>query len=299
MGTIFAFGNPVYDEIITPVVRTVGRVLSGCSTNACLALARLGRDTALVGRVGEDYVPQFAAELRRNAIRNYAHVGDATGGFKLVYDQRGDRSLEILGMAPGIEHVPDACAAAEAIIVGPIMQETSAELIERIRAVSAAPLFLDPQGLLRRRDGDNVEHIVPANFAQIARHCEVIKANELETFVLTGISPREDPAAAARALRSYGCRIAIVTLAEAGSHLDDGAQSLSIPAYRTDARDPTGAGDTYLAGFLHAYLEDRHNLFGAGCLGAATASIWIEHTGPDAPIQLDEVLRRTACLLQR
>ena len=46
---IYAFGNPVYDEITTPRARTDGRVLSGCSTNFALALARLGERVTLVG----------------------------------------------------------------------------------------------------------------------------------------------------------------------------------------------------------------------------------------------------------
>ena len=45
---IVAFGNPVYDYIKTPVVTTGERVLSGCSTNGCLALARLGHATAVL-----------------------------------------------------------------------------------------------------------------------------------------------------------------------------------------------------------------------------------------------------------
>lgn len=295
---IIAFGNPVYDEIITPSVRTDGRVLSGCSTNACLALARLGHATALVGRAGDDRYGQLVGDLARYGVAAWTERGAETGGFRLVYDARGDRTLDILGVAPAIEHVPDECAGARAVIIGPILQETPLDLVERVCELTRAPVFLDPQGLLRRIGaGGRIEHFAPPDFARVARRCEVIKANELEALVLTGVAPREDPAGAARALRARGCRIAIVTLAEAGSFIDSGAQQWYIPAYGTDARDPTGAGDTYLAGFMHAYLDDPTDLYRAGCCGAATASIWIEHTGPDAPITADEVSRRTQALL--
>lgn len=300
MSEIVAFGNPVYDEIVTPAVRTEGRVLSGCSTNACLALSRLGHTTALVGRVGPDYREHLAADLRRYGVLDRAQLAPATGGFRLIYDDRGDRTLDVLGVAPAIEHVPADCAGARAVIIGPILQETPLALVEAICAVTTAPLLLDPQGLLRRlAPGGRVEHFAPPDFAQVARRCAVLKANELETQVLTGIAPREEPAAAARALRELGCQIAIVTLAEAGSFIDSGEQQWYIPAYATEARDPTGAGDTYLAGFLHAYLENPADLYRAGCFGSATASIWIEHTGPDAPISGDEVIRRAATLLAR
>lgn len=298
MTLIIGFGNPVYDDITTPVLTTNGRVLSGCSTNGCLALARLGRRTVLVGRIGPDYHERFLDDLRRYGVDAVVQPCAHTGGFRLVYDQRGDRTLDVLGVAEPIDLAPAICADADAIIVGPILQETPLALIEQIQAVSRAPLFLDPQGLLRRFGPDGrIEHFAPPDFAQIAARCHVIKANEVEARVLTGADPRADPADAARRLRALGCQIAIVTLAEAGSQIDDGTRSLAIPPYPTDARDPTGAGDTYMAGFLHAYLEDPSNLYRAGCTGSATASIWIEHTGPDAPISLAEVIRRRDSLL--
>jgi sugar/nucleoside kinase (ribokinase family) len=300
MSLIVAFGNPVYDEIITPVARTDGRVLSGCSTNACLALARLGHGTALVGRVGDDRYEQLMGDLRRYGVEGLVERGDTTGGFKLVYDARGDRTLDVLGVAPLIGHIPATCGAARAIIIGPILQETPLDFVEAVCERSTAPVFLDPQGLLRRiAEGGRIEHYAPAEFARVARRCEVVKANEVEALVLTGIAPREDPPGAVRVLRALGCRIAIVTLAEAGSYIDNGEQQWYIPAYATDAQDPTGAGDTYMAGFLHAYLEEPEDLYRAGCYGAATASIWIEHSGPDAPITLDEVERRVEALLAR
>jgi sugar/nucleoside kinase (ribokinase family) len=294
---IVAFGNPVYDFIRTPVSISSGRVLSGCSTNGCLALAGLGHQAALVGRIGPDYYDRVAADVLRYGITAHMRPCDQTGGFGLIYDARGDRTLDVLGVAAPIEHTPEACADAQAIIIGPVLQETPLSLIERIRAISDAPLFLDPQGLLRHIDASGrIHHYCPPDVARIASRCRVIKANELETKVITGVDPRADGAEAARRLKALGCAIAIVTLAEAGSLIDDGTRQYVIPAYATDARDPTGAGDTYMAGFVHAYLRDPLDIYTAGCVGAATASIWIEHTGPDAPICPAEVERRTAAL---
>ncbi len=300
MALIVAFGNPVYDEIITPSVATAGRVLSGCSTNGCLALTRLGHRAALVGNIGPDYHQRFLADMRRYGVTPYAEMSAQTGGFRLIYDAAGsgNRTLDVLGCAGPVAHVPDLCAVADAMIIGPILQETPLALIERIMAVSTAPLLLDPQGLLRELDpGERIAHTLHPDIRRIAPLCQVIKANEVEAHVLTGVPPRGAPGEAARRLRELGCRIAIVTLAELGSVIDDGVRQYRIPAYATAARDPTGAGDTYMAGFLHAYLANPDDLYAAGCTGAATASIWIEHTGPDAPICPHEVDRRTATLL--
>ncbi|NJM05016.1 ribokinase [Candidatus Gracilibacteria bacterium] len=297
MANILAIGNPVYDEIRTPFVRTPGRVLSGCSTNGCLALARLGHRATLVGAIGEDLRERFVSDMQRYGVRAYPCPSAQSGGFFLDYDERGDRTLDVLGIADPVPHLPDIAELPDAIIVGPVLQETPLSLIAAIHTASDAPLFLDPQGLLRRIGNTaRIEHYCPDDIAALFQLCYVVKANEIEAHILTGVEPRADPAAAAGKLRALGCTIAIVTLAEAGSFIDDGQQQVRIPAYTTLARDPTGAGDTYMAGFLHAYLERPDDLFRAGCYGAATASIWIEHTGPDAPITLAEVERRVVAL---
>jgi sugar/nucleoside kinase (ribokinase family) len=296
---IVAFGNPVYDYIETPFVTTGERVLSGGSTNSCLALAGLGHQTVLVGRLGDDYYDRFMADVRRYAITPFVERCEQTGGFSLIYDARGDRTLDVLGVAAPIEHVPPLVGDARVLAIGPIMQETPLALLERL-AAAGAPLFLDPQGLMRRIGAEGrIEHFRPADFDQVSALCHVVKANEVEARILTGVDPRVDGAEAVRRLKATGCRIAIVTLAEAGSLIDDGDAQYVIPPYATSALDPTGAGDTYMAGFIHAYLRDPRDLFAAGCYGSATSSIWIEHTGPDAPVTLEEVERRAKTLIDR
>ena len=296
---IISFGNPVYDYIKTPVVTTGERVLSGGSTNGCLALQRLGHQTGLVGRIGSDYQDRFTAEMKHYSITPYVQACSQTGGFSLIYDGRGNRTLDVLGIADPIEQIPAEIASAPAVTIAPILQETPPELITRIRAATKAPLLLDPQGLLRRINSvGRIEHFLPDYFSALAPYFQVIKANEVEAQVITGVDPRIDAAESVRRLRTLGCAIAIVTLAEAGSIIDDGAKQYVIPPFPTNARDPTGAGDTYMAGFLHAYLRNPSDLYAAGCTGSATASIWIEYTGPDAPITIAEVERRTRALQQ-
>lgn len=295
---IISFGNPVYDYIKTPAITTGERVLSGGSTNGCLALTRMGHRTTLVGRVGSDYSERFAADISRYGITQFVQPCAETGGFSLIYDDRGNRTLDILGIADPIEELPATLGLAQAVVIAPILQETSLPLIERIRAATDAPLLLDPQGLMRRINAQGrIEHYLPDTFAKLAPLFHVIKANEVEAEIITGVDPRVNGAESVRRLKALGCTIAIVTLAEAGSLIDNGHSQYVIPPYATDAKDPTGAGDTYMAGFLHAYLRDPHNLYLAGCTGSASSSIWIEHTGPDAPITLEEVERRTATLM--
>ena len=137
---------------------------------------------------------------------------------------------------------------------------------------------------------------------------DVVKPNEHEARILTGIDARKEPGAAVRAvfdLMKAGARrpgrpcIAIVTLAEAGSVIYDGQELIRIPAYETVARDPTGAGDTYAGGFLYQIGRQPDDLRRAGCFASAVASVMVEFTGPDFELTLKEAEERGEWIFER
>ena len=297
LSRLIAFGNPVYDLITTPFISTAERILSGCSTNACLAASRLGYPTTLVGGVGADFRQRLEQELHACEIKSYLFQTRQTGGFALHYiDDQGNRTLSILGVADPLpaDLIPDD--EPQFILLGPILREIPLELVKNLRNRYSAPILLDPQGLLRTlRDGE-VLHEMSQAFVDIAGYSTIIKANEVETRVATGIIPRQDPEAAVKALYRFGCKIAVVTLAEAGSIIYDGQTIYPIPPYTTQALDPTGAGDTYAAGFIVKYLETSDDLTAVGCFASAVASVMVENTGPGFPLTRQEADRRAQFL---
>jgi sugar/nucleoside kinase (ribokinase family) len=296
--TILAFGNPVYDLISTPALRRVDRVLSGCSTNACLAARKLGEQAILVGTVGPDFTERLDRDLDEWRIARCLYPSVQTGGFSLLYDERGHRELSILGVADPIPSGADGFKHADFVLIGPILGETGAALVHHIRNLLTAPILLDPQGLLRVLRHGQVHHEHTPVFDEIAGLSTIVKANELETQVVTGIDPRQDPEGAARALHAFGGQIAVVTLAEAGSVIFDGKDMIQIPPYTINAIDPTGAGDTYAAGFMVKYLETPHDLAAVGCFASAVASVMVENSGPEFPLTRQEADRRMMHLLE-
>jgi len=297
---ITALGNPVYDLITTRKVRPTGRVLSGCSTNAALALAKLGERVRLVGAVGEDFRPQLAADLARHGIDHVIIPSAVSGGFALnYYDDHGNRTLDLIGRAAPIDPIDPAWFAdAEAVLVGPILGEISLDNIRRIRRLYDGFFFCDPQGLLRGADaGGRIYHEKAPGIDDILGLFDVVKPNELEARVLTGVDCREDPYRAARLIQKAGPRVVIVTLAELGSVIYDGREFIDIPPYTDIALlDSTGAGDTYMAGFTFEYLRTR-DLRRAGCFASCVSSFMIEHTGPDFPLAERAVRARQEELL--
>jgi sugar/nucleoside kinase (ribokinase family) len=287
-------GNPVYDSIITPFSRTNGRVLSGCSTNACLAAKRLGvARVGLVGCIGPDYEAKFRTEMNDFGIEVSADTsGTGTGGFHLVYDEKGDRTLDVLGVAGRItpKTFPEKFLQSRFMIIGPILGEVDLGLIEFLRSSTSSKLFLDPQGLVRVIGPDNriVHRCDEEEFEKIAGQVDFIKPNEPESRTITG---ETDPVASLTRLRHMSAAVPIVTLAERGSMLLENGRLHMIPAYPTKAIDPTGAGDVYAGSFITHYSRTGDPAE-ASLYASAAASVKVEQVGPNFGLSDEEVLGR-------
>lgn len=297
MYDLVAIGNPVYDEITTPYTRTDGRVLSGCSTNACLAAKRLGLDkVALIGRIGTEYRQRFIADMTRYGVElPPVPVSTQTGGFRLVYDRKGNRTLEVLGLADPIEPtaIPDECLRSKAILFGPILHEVDLALVAYVKTNSDAELFLDPQGLTRTLGtSGKIQHVSNSEVDAVIQNVGFVKPNEVEALVLTGFSA---PEASTKRLVELGANVGIVTLAERGSVVYDGHVLHRIPAFSTFAKDPTGAGDVYIGAFITRYLRGG-GISDSALFASAAASIKVEHTGPAFPMTRRQVLDRVTTL---
>jgi len=292
---LVGIGNPVYDVIITPWSRTKGRVLSGCSTNACLAAKKLGvRKVGLLGCIGEDFSQQFSRDMREYDIEASMDAsGSTTGGFHLIYDRNGNRTLDVLGVAAKIKqnNFPKEFLDGKFLLVGPILGEVDLELIKFVRSISSAKIFLDPQGLVRKigDDGRIVHACDREEIRKIIEIVDFVKPNEQEIETITG---EKDPLIGLQRLRSMGSAVPIVTLAERGSLLLEGNRLLRVPPFATThAIDPTGAGDVYAGSFITEYTRSG-SLSEAALFASAAASLMVEQVGPDFRLSPKDVQER-------
>jgi sugar/nucleoside kinase (ribokinase family) len=291
---LVGIGNPVYDIIVTPSVKTDGRILSGCSTNGCLAAKRLGLErVGLLGRIGSDFADKFRSDMKNFGIEISLDLfGAETGGFRLIYDEHGDRTLDVLGVADRISagDIPDDYLDASFFLIGPILGEVDLRLIEFIRTSSSGTLFLDPQGLVRviGSNGRIAHRCDREVFKKMVNLVDFVKPNENESYVITGF---RDPTRALVRLKDLGTALPIVTLAERGSILIEGDDTCRIPAFPTKAIDPTGAGDVYAGAFVTRYASTK-NTVDAALFASAAASLMVEQLGPEFAISREVVEKR-------
>jgi sugar/nucleoside kinase (ribokinase family) len=191
------------------------------------------------------------------------------------------RTLDVLGVAERItpKNIPDQYLNASFFLIGPILGEVNLELIEFVRTSSNAKVFLDPQGLIRVIGNDQriIHTCDRETFRKIAKLVDFIKPNEHESKTITG---KDDPVQALLQLKEMSPAVPIVTLAERGSLLIEKNELLRIPAFPTNAIDPTGAGDVYAGSFITEYTHTK-NREKAGLFASAAASIMVEQVGPD------------------
>jgi sugar/nucleoside kinase (ribokinase family) len=253
---------PVFDEVervIGSVHMTVG---SSSAIFACGA-ARLGLAVAFFGVVGADPFGRFMLDaMRERGIDVAACVVDparSTGATVILTSGRDRAILTEMGTigAMDVDAVPGSLLdRARHVHSGAFyLQETSRDRLPGFFAAARARgVFTsfdtnwDPSG---RWDG---------GVADMLGACDVFFPNAVEARRIAGV---DDVEAAARALartgasgRTDGGPIVAVKLGAAGALACRAEGPLvRVPAMPVDPLDTTGAGDSFNAGFLRAWLD--------------------------------------------
>jgi len=293
MGEIVAIGNPVFDIIETPYIKTNGRVLSGCSTNAALTYGKLGGKAYLIGKVGREFSRELINVSKKYNVEAYPLLSKDTGGFHLIYKDKEmrDRDLFILGIAEKIsfEEIPNNLWDKDGFIIGPILQEIDKEFMESMfQILDDKPILLDPQGLIREIINNKVYRVRKEWVIEAFSKINIIKPNEHEAEILF---PNLEHWKAAEKISKINNEIGIVTIADRGSYISFNGNVYHIPAYKTIERDPTGCGDVYGGAYLYYYLK-THDPLESAAFASAAASFMVESVGPDFELSLKLVEER-------
>lgn len=217
----------------------------GGMANNAVGAARLGMRSALVTAVGDDACGDLvwgplSREPRLDLSWARRVAGLETALSVVVSDER-DRSL--------ISHgVLDPLPLAEITATLPLADASFFSL--RPDPVGWITLEKRAGSIIFAGVGWDERHRWSSEIASQLSDVDVFVANEAEALAYTGAStPRE-------ALRSLGDRvpIAVITLGARGSIALDSGAAVEVVAEPVcgPVRDPTGAGDEFVAGLMHA-----------------------------------------------
>lgn len=291
MKGILVSGAVVYDTLVVPAadspwgtttfVDTIEPHPGGNGANTSLALAKIGAPVRLIATVGDDAPGHFLLEALRSAgvdttcVTVVPHA--ATASTVALVNHAGDRKFfHRMGVSATAfaETIDFSAALTEgmaryhlaSLFILPRMRAHAPETLARARAAGLATSLdtnWDPQG----RWLQDVRPCLP--------HLDIIFLNEDEARISTGAPT---PKAAARCLLDGGAGTAVIKLGARGCAIYTHASEILSPAFDVPAKDTTGAGDCFVAGFLSALVEGA-TLADAARRANALGAITVQHTG--------------------
>lgn len=238
----------------------------GAPANLAVAAARLGADTAFVGKVGNDGFGNYLKSvLDENKVDTTGLVVDAKEHTTLAVvsvDETGERSFSFY-------RDPSADVNLHS-------EEIPADLLENTKLLhfGSVSLTADPsrtatlyaartareKGALVSYDPNYRASLWSDEATAIARMkealplCDILKISDEELPLLTGT---EDPAAGTAELAKNGIRLIFVTLGANGAFFRLGDQTGSVPGIKVKVGDTNGAGDTFFGAALSQLVKEN------------------------------------------
>ena len=289
---IYVTGNIVTDCLVQPVdslptwgtttfVDSIDLHLGGNGAAAAYAAGLMGVPVRLAGAVGGDSFGQFALKRLQSAsvdtARVAVHPGVATATTVglvnskaerlFLHDPGASQHFELSNISFGQDAIGN-CSYFHfgSIFCLPKLRDDGAELLARARGA----------GLITSLDTDwDSDGRWMECFRPLCPLIDYLFANLQEAKMLTGSA---DPGENGRLFRELGARVVVIKLGAEGCVVFSDHGDFSLPAYRVDALDTTGAGDCFCGAFL-AGLCRGFDLREAAQLATAVGAQCVQHIG--------------------
>ena len=283
----------------------------GAPANVVVAAQRLGAQTAFIGKVGEDFLGDFLKEtLDKSGVSTEGLISDADYFTTLAFVKLADNGERNFAFArkPGAdiglkaeEIRKDIICQSRILHVGSLSLTDEISRNAEFIALKAAKnngtiISYDPN--YRASLWDSQEEACKW-MRSILEYADIVKVSEEEIELLTGYT---DVRKAAESITEYGAKIVLITLGEKGSfvYLQD-QQEAYVSGYSSKVVDTTGAGDSFMGGFLYKICESGkrieeyslQEMIECVRFGNAMASLCVEREGaiPAMPV-MEEVIKR-------
>jgi ribokinase len=250
----------------------------GKGANQAVAAAKLGVETHLIGRIGNDgFGQELVAALSAANVNTDRVLSDPTthsGVAMITVADRGDN--QIIGIFGANGQMNDSDVARMA----PLLAEADLLMLQLevpLPAVIAAARMAKQAGVKVMLDPAPVQ---TPDLGELWEWVDILLPNEVEASQLVGF-PVTDVASAKRAaawLRGKGVGTAIVKLGAQGVVCDTGQDCFVLPAFKVDAIDTVAAGDAF-AGGLAAALSQGLDLSQALIWGSAAGALATTKSG--------------------
>jgi len=303
-------------------MQSFAKYLGGSSANLAAGLARLGSRSSMLTRVGDEHMGRFVREALAAEGVDVGHV---------VTDPRRLTALVILGISSR-NSFPHIFYRENCADLGIVTSDFDEEYIASSRALAITGTHLSTDqsyevvcqaiafakkvdtkvildidyrpvlwGLTAQGSGEEryvASDIVTERIQSVVHDCDILVGTEEEIFIAGGHS---DALVALRSIREASDTTLVLKRGPIGcvvfegaipDNLDDGA---SAPGVQVEVLNTLGAGDAFLSGFLHGWLEGE-DWKSCARLGNACGALVVSRHGctPAMPtkVELDDYLSR-------
>jgi sugar/nucleoside kinase (ribokinase family) len=252
----------------------ISRTGGGSAANTVFALARMGFHSGMLGKVGEDEDGDFIRKEMAMVPRLQLTRAHRSGQALIILGPDRDRIIVLLPNAnrelTWADLDPDFVRTFRILHLtalpgeGPALQERLArEVADQVR------ISFDPGEVYARR---GLKALTP-----LLSRCRILFITQGELEMLTGRDWRDG----LEEILKLGTRIIVVKRKGSGAFIRQAAETWDLPAPIIQARDTTGAGDVFAAGFLGGLLRGLP-LPACGSLGLALARQSMTGVGREA-----------------
>ncbi len=288
--SIIAVGSVAYDSLKTPYGERE-RVLGGSATYFSIG-ASLFSHVNLVGVVGEDFEDTDLNLLKSRdvSLEGLVHRPGKTFFWKGEYGENLNEAIthdtQLNVFAEFNPEIPSSYLDSDLVFLGNIHPALQHKVIEQVG--NGRFVACDTMNLWINETREDL--------LKVLKETDLLFVNEGEAKLLTG---EKNTVLTGRKILELGPRMVCIKRGEFGAILMDGENISMAPAFPVErVIDPTGAGDTFAAGFL-GYISRTGDTEFSNCrdamkIGTVLSSLEIEDFSVDRlkTISMEEVNRR-------
>jgi len=277
--SLICVGTMAFDALETPFAK-IDRVIGGSATYAAYSASYSYQPIHQISIVGGDFPTEEmqALEARGVSMEGVEVVKEGksffwSGRYHMDMNTRDSLITDLNVLEQFNPIVPESYQGAEFVLLGNLMPSLQKKVIEQLKT-KPKMIVMDTMNFWMDIAMDELKDVLTM--------VDALVINDGEARQLSG---EYSLVKAAKVIRAMGPKILVIKKGEHGALLFVEDKIFSAPALPLeDVFDPTGAGDSFLGGFIGHIARTGdvsfENLKSAVIVGSAMASFCVEKFGP-------------------